>query len=282
MKCKVNKLSIIAALSYAVSCTPQEMNVSPAEVTQKSIQMEVAYPGQMGLWKRGFWHNSEVFYHALNGEAVIDGDIVIHPSDLSEEQLPRVETAGRTRTSSRWPNRTIIYNIDASVPNRALVEQAIAHWQTLTPIRFAQRTSERAYVLFRGGSGCSANVGRVGVEQYINIGPECGLGNIIHEIGHAVGLWHEHSRADRDQHVTVNYGNIASGQQNNFQTYGQMGFDGFDMGPTLDFGSIMMYGSYTLSANGQPTITRKDGSVFNVQRDGLSPQDIETVRQMYP
>lgn len=177
MKCKVNKMYIIAALGYAVSCTPQEMTVLPVEPTQKSIQMEVAYPGQMGLWKKGFWHNSEILYQALNGEAVVDGDIVIHPNDLSEELLPRVETTGRTRTSSRWPNRTLIYNIDASVPNRALVEQAIAHWQTLTSIRFVQRTSERAYVLFRGGSGCSANVGRVGVEQYINVGPECGLGN---------------------------------------------------------------------------------------------------------
>ena len=33
---------------------------------------------------------------------------------------------------------------------------------------------------------------------------------------HAVGFWHEHSREDRDDHVTINYDRVASGRDHNF------------------------------------------------------------------
>ncbi|MCY7357754.1 MAG: M12 family metallopeptidase, partial [Rudanella sp.] len=119
-------------------------------------------------------------------------------------------------------------------------------------------------------------------EQYITLSTACTLGNIIQEIGHTVGLWHEQNRADRDQQVTINFGNIQSGAENNFQTYVQANYDGFDLGSAIDFGSVMMYSPYDFSSNGQPTITKKDGSIYSIQRDGLSPMDIATVKAMYP
>lgn len=256
-----------------MSLTPQ-----PGE----SIRTEQAYPGQTGHWKKGYWLNKEATYQTLNGEAIVDGDMVLHPHDLSDELQPEPETTGRTRSSAKWPNKTVVYQIDTSVPNPGLVTQAIAHWEAMTPIRFVKRTTERGFVLFRGGSGCSSNVGRIGVQQYVTTGSGCSLGNIIHEIGHTVGLWHEQNRADRDGHVTINFGNIQPGTENNFQTYVQMNYDGLDLGTALDFGSIMMYSPYEFSSNGQPTITRKDGSLYSIQRNGLSPLDVATVKAMYP
>lgn len=59
---------------------------------------------------------------------------------------------------------------------------------------------------------CSSFLGRVGGEQVIYLGTGCyRKGIVIHEIFHALGRWHEHSRPDRDLSVTVHLDNVRPG-----------------------------------------------------------------------
>lgn len=187
---------------------------------------------------------------------------------------------GITGQRFRWPGGQVPYTV---VPElRARVDAAITHWVANTRIRFVERTAANQaqhpnFVAFTVQDGCWSHVGMRGGRQEISLAAGCGLGAAIHEIGHAVGLWHEQSREDRDRHVRINWGSIETGQEHNFN---QHIADGDDIG-NYDFGSIMHYSRTAFSRNGQPTIESLGGQAIG-QRTGLSAGDIAAVRAMYP
>ena len=56
---------------------------------------------------------------------------------------------------------------------------------------------------------CWSQVGRIGNQQNISITARCAsMGVVIHEIGHAVGFYHQHARRDRDRYISVLNRNI--------------------------------------------------------------------------
>lgn len=76
------------------------------------------------------------------------------------------------------------------------------------------------YVYFRGKVfaclfvfRCCSYVGRRGDgPQAISIGKNCDkFGIVVHELGHVIGFWHEHTRPDRDTHVSIIKENIQPG-----------------------------------------------------------------------
>lgn len=283
----VFKSTLLGALAFAActtftSCENDQDNsheqLENQTTVEKRLLQEQAYPGQKGEVVTIQLNGQSVEVEKINGEFIMGGDMHVIPDDMISSKNGK----STGRTGSRWPNNTVYYEIQSSLPNQARVTNAIAHWEANTSLKFVKRTNQTAYIYFRTGGGCSSSVGRTGRRQNINLANGCSTGNTIHEIGHAVGLWHEQSRKDRDQYITINFQNIQANRDFNFKTYSQQGYDGDEYTSSLDFNSIMLYGSYAFSANGQPTIVKKNGSTYNAQRNGLSSGDIAGIKTMYP
>jgi len=238
-----------------------------------------------------FTHKS-VTYYDVNGVAIIEGDIALGtvPQVKARTKAAREAVAagvafgvGIPGAQFRWPNCTMPYEIDSALPSQERVTDAIAHWEANTAFRFPIRTAANAgqypdYVRFTDAGGCWSLLGRQGGMQEISLGAGCSTGNAIHEIGHAVGLWHEQSREDRDLFVTINWQNIQTGMAAQFN---QHIADGDDLG-AYDYGSIMHYPRTAFSKNGQETITPVTAGAVIGQRAGLSEGDIAAVLAMYP
>lgn len=231
-----------------------------------------------------------VRYEVVNGFAVMEGDIVLGKTGVLGKATPGAGLEAQANIlpeeSYRWPGGVVPYAVDPSVSaeGRANLRRALEHWQNRTPFRFVARRSQKSYVTFTRGAAanaCFSEIGRQGGRQYVflNASGTCSERLLVHEIGHTVGLWHEHSRRDRDAWVRVDYESVAFGQAYNFD---KTGAAGTSLGP-YDYCSVMHYSAYAFSVGFRPTL-----ELLKPHRcpqpvgwaDRLSPGDVAAARRL--
>ncbi|CAG2065086.1 unnamed protein product [Timema podura] len=149
----------------------------------------------------------QLVVHAWEKVAQWNPDMGVNPEELGEylegdilfpESISR---NGLRAERSRWPGGVVYYTLSPyfTDKDREVIYSAIQEYHTHTCIKFVPWSGvERDYIRFLSGStGCWSSVGRTGGSQDLNLqSPGCltKRGTTMHEIMHALGFYHEHTR----------------------------------------------------------------------------------------
>jgi len=194
-------------------------------------------------------------------------------------------------TGNLWTNGNVYYVFDAAVSsaNRQNWRDAAADWSAVASVNFIEGlgscTVNCNYIYIQNSDGNSSWIGMRGGRQEMNIFNWSFKYIIAHEIGHALGLIHEHQRTDRNPYVTIFSDNIESGREHNFETvsattYGQYDFDSVMHYPQCAFtvcDDVCNPSCRTILVNSP--YTEWQDSIG--QRSHLSPLDQSAMAQRY-
>jgi hypothetical protein len=250
---------------------------------------------QIPVGARGSWSSAYLFlpgqasrswvrYSVVGGQAFREGDIALGPANtlFARYGFPRYATGQQKsavahKQSVLWTNNEIPFEIDGSATDtdRHYIAWAVEQMST-TPLRLRPRTANDVdYVVFKNaGDGCYSYYGRTGGAQEVHIGG-CGKGGPLHEVLHAAGFEHEHTRSDRDAHITVYMENVSAECQHLFDRTESVPSTSYDTD------SVMHYASYACSRGGEPTMLRKSDGRPIKDAEALSALDRAGIQALY-
>lgn len=286
---------VMAFALGACQDTPAAIHTPPSAADAQPTLLRGAEGYVVAGEKRTGWivgrngQPKRISYEVQGELAIWQGDIIIGQARhiaTSESQL-RAQLSGDARAAVyidgngyRWPGGVVPFVIAGTLTNTARVTDAIAMVEQATAgVQLVPRTDEDNYIVFQPADGCSSAIGMVGGAQAINLGDNCGTGNAAHEILHALALYHEHTRCDRDGFVTVEWDNIQEDKKHNFDRQCDDATDH----DVYDEGSIMHYGTNFFAIDDtKPTLISLRGRDADMgQRNALGATDIATINLLY-
>ncbi|KAK6326642.1 hypothetical protein J4Q44_G00022870 [Coregonus suidteri] len=211
----------------------------------------------------------------------INKDLHLREGDIMEN----FQRNGILGENKRWQSPVpYILHSSLDMNTKGIILRAFDQFRLKTCMDFKPRDSEMFYLTIEKHTGCSSYVGRTFANgQVVNIGEYCGIVAIVeHELLHALGFYHEQSRYDRDEYVTIVYENILEGTQENFKNYSENEIT--TLGTPYDYTSLMHYGKDDFGkVPGLITIITKQPEFQDVigQRLEMSSNDVLKLNRMY-
>jgi hypothetical protein len=153
-------------------------------------------------------------------------------------------------------------------------------WESKTPVQFIQRTNQSQYVKIGTLATTDAadgysTVGNV-KNAKIQLKESARISTCLHELGHTIGLVHEHERDDRFDHIVIHQDEVVADFLYALNPKHSM----ISLHP-FDFRSIMIYHSYAFAKDSnRPTITTVNGNTYS-NVGTISIYDAEIVRYYY-
>uniref|UniRef100_A0A7E4ZWY1 Zinc metalloproteinase n=1 Tax=Panagrellus redivivus TaxID=6233 RepID=A0A7E4ZWY1_PANRE len=236
-----------------------------------------------------FSPNKAILQDVFESDIVMTKDQMLDAIDAFQQRLNGSSLRQKRKSISgdryRWENATVLFVFNNTNPQwQVTVWEGMRKWEAETCIKFKQLhplTREKDYVLILKGGGCYSSVGRIGGRQTASIGYGCeSAGIVAHEMGHALGFWHEQNRVDRDQYINIDEDHILNGTKGNFQRH----FDIDSLDVPYDYGSVMHYGSQAFANDwNYVTVETKDHRYQHTigQRARLSFTDVKQANLLY-
>ncbi|XP_076454382.1 zinc metalloproteinase nas-15-like [Babylonia areolata] len=229
----------------------------------------------------------------MRGDITTELDMVLKPMQYKSMYLTDHGRHKRKATRPlvyRWTDNTIPYEFITShfnVNEIYYIKAAMRRWQETTCLKFRPATSRDSNrIRFQNGNGCNSLLGMAGGMQPINLqSPGCRYSGLyLHEVGHAIGLVHEHQLPDRDQYIYIIYDNVAPSMRIWFNKYSTKDVNQY--GVPFEYSSVMHYGITAFSKDGSSQTIRakdrrKEKEIGRVYLKGLSFSDIKVVNLMY-
>jgi hypothetical protein len=185
-----------------------------------------------------------------------------------------------------WENGEIPYYLSGEFSSTEYdtLRSAMNMWESVCGVTFLEVTPRSSAYEIRKtdyNTEWSSTIGENNVQCYMYFGAGTQIeqyGHCLHELGHCLGLLHEHQRFDRDVYIIIHWENIWPEYKYNFDMQNNPLIK--EENYPYDFDSIMHYPEYGFSINGYPTIEARDGSTIG-QRSTLSVYDIQKVVAIY-
>lgn len=269
-------LLVVLQFIHITGCNKDDGDQNPFEFTESNV--EEAFPGVQGKLMDFVTDGGTITVEKINDKYIFQGDIF-----LTEDQLNSGyrKAAGLNSIAYGWPCLIVPYKIKYDLSHRKdSIIAAIQDYETNTPLKFVERTDQNNYIEFVKADGNASYLGMIWGRQEIWISDSATIGTYIHEIGHAIGLIHEHSRSDAGEHIVMLWDNINLPKEHAKANFSTM--DAFYKTGIFDFNSIMLYPSNSFSIRDTlSTIVKRDGSTYSANRKTLSTDDINFIKSIY-
>ncbi|MCA9658760.1 MAG: FG-GAP repeat protein, partial [Myxococcales bacterium] len=182
-------------------------------------------------------------YTIVGDDVMIGDDVLLGTVEevLGDDGELASRALGESTLSARWPDGIVYYDVDLEVgiPNASVIYDTLDRLEAALPLRFVldQNATNKVYFeLWDESYGLSTGIGMNGGVQKIKLPQSVNARTVAHEMLHALGLFHEQQRPDRDNYVDYHEECVREGGEGNFtKMYSENALGPYDLASLMHY-----------------------------------------------